>query len=104
MVLVQSFVDVGDLALAKGVAESVVNIRGSHTKTSCGVAVNHNVTGKTAHLLVGIDVAQLGDFGNALLDDGGPVREVGQVIGLKRVLVLGAAETAADGEVLDSLQ
>jgi len=39
VVLIQAFVDVGDLALSEGIAESVVNVLNSDAKTAGSVAV-----------------------------------------------------------------
>src|ERR1700719_2670709 len=104
MVLVQAFIDVGDLALAEGVAEGVVDVLEAHAEAAGGIAVDDDVAGQAAHLLIRIDVAQFRDLGEALLEDGGPVDEVGQIVGLQRVLVLRAAKAASDGEILNSLQ
>ena len=56
------------------------------------------------HLLVRIDVAKLGDFLEALHDDGRPVGEVPEIVRLKSVLELSAPKAAADVEILDGLQ
>src|SRR5713226_1060083 len=104
VILIQAFVNVGDLALAEGIAESVVNVLNGDAETAGGVTVDDDGTLQAMHLLVGVDVAQLGDFLQALHDDGGPVNEVGEIVGLKGVLELSAAEAAADVEILDSLQ
>ena len=56
------------------------------------------------HLLVGVDVAQLGNLGQALFQERRPVNQVVEIIGLQRVLILGAAVPAADAEVLHGLE
>ncbi len=104
VVLIQSFVDVGDLALAEGIAESVVNVLNSDPETAGGVTVNDDGTLQAMHLLVGVDIAKLGDFLKALHDDGSPVGQVAKVVGLECVLILGTAKTAADVEILGALQ
>ena len=104
MILVQAFVNVGDLALAEGVAKSIVDVLYGNAEAAGGIAVNDDGALQSMHLLVGVDVAQLRDFLEALHDDGRPMREVAEIIRLKRVLVLRAAETASNVEVLNSLQ
>src|SRR5947207_15952572 len=56
------------------------------------------------HLLVRIDVAKLGDFLEALHDDGRPVGEVPEIVRLKSALDPSAPKAAADVEILDGLQ
>src|SRR5260370_30259252 len=73
-------------------------------ETAGGVTVDDDGTLQSMQLLVGVDVAELGDFLQELHDDGGPVNEVGEIVRLKGVLELSAAEAAADVEILDSLQ
>ena len=73
MILIQAFVNIRDLALAKSVAESVVDILHRNAEPAGGSAVNNDIASQTTHLLVGIDVAQFGDFGDALLDERRPV-------------------------------
>src|SRR6266481_3659123 len=104
VILIQAFINVGDLALAKGIAKSVVNILNRDAKTAGGVAVNDHGTLQAMHLLVGVDVAELRDFLQPLHDDGRPVGEVAEIVRLKRVLILRAAEASPNIEVLTSLQ
>ncbi len=104
VILIQAFVDVGDLALPEGITKSVVNVLDGDTKTAGGIAVNDYGTLQPMHLLVGVDVAKLRDFLQALHDDGRPVREVAEIVRLKRVLILCAAEASPYVEVLTSLQ
>src|ERR1700722_16693727 len=62
VILVQAFVDVGDLALAEGVAERVVNVGHVDAKARSGVAVNDQRTLQAADLLIGVDVVNAGNF------------------------------------------
>jgi len=98
------FVNVGDLPLAEGVAEGVVNVQHVDAETACGVAIDDDGAFEPVHLLVGIDVAQLGDFSQALLKTGSPMSEIVEIVGLERVLILRGAAAAADAEVLNGLQ
>src|SRR6266436_8197697 len=104
VILIQAPVNVGDLALAKGIAKSVVNILNRDAETAGGITVNDHGTLQAMHLLVGADVAELGDFLQPLHDDGRPVGEVAEIVRLKRVLILSAAETASNADVLNCLQ
>src|SRR5258708_19924048 len=92
VILIQAFINIGDLALAEGIAEGVVNVLNGDTETAGGVTVDDDGTLQAMQLLVGVDVAELGDFLQALHDDGGPVNEVGEIVRLKGVLELTAAE------------
>jgi len=62
VILVEAFVNVGDLPLAEGVAESVVNVQHVDAETAGGVAIDDDDAFETVHLLVGIDVTQLGNL------------------------------------------
>src|SRR5712692_2484203 len=104
VILIQAFVDVGNLALAEGVAESVVNVLNGDAEPAGGVAVDDDGALQAMQLLVGVDVTELGDFLQALHDDGSPMGEVNEIVGLQSVLVLSAAKAAADAEILDGLQ
>src|SRR4029077_12180914 len=104
VILVDAFVDVGDLPLSEGVAERVVNIQNVDAQAAGGVAVDNDGAFQPAHLLVGIDVAQLGDFSQALLKDGSPMSEIAEIVRLERVLILRGAAAAADAEILNGLQ
>src|SRR5437660_353388 len=104
VILIQAFVDVGDLALAEGIAKSVVNVLNGNAKAGGGVSVNGDGTLQAMHLLVGVDVAKLGDLLEALHDDGRPVNKVTEIVRLKGVLELSAPKAAADAEILNRLQ
>src|SRR5713226_1519364 len=104
VILVDAFIDVGDLALAEGVAQGVVNIQHIDAEAAGGVAIDHDGAFEPVHLLVGIDVAQIGNFSQALLKNGSPMSEIIEIVGLQRVLILRGAAAAADAEVLNGLQ
>ena len=104
VILIQAFVNVRDLALAKGVAKSIVNVLHSDAKPAGRVAVDDYGTLQPMHLLVGVDVAELWNSLEALHDDGRSMRELAEIVCLQRVLILSAAETAAHADVLNGLQ
>ena len=56
------------------------------------------------HLLVGIDVAQLRNLGQALLNNGRPMGEIVEIVGLESVSILRGAAAPPHGEVLNGLQ
>src|SRR2546422_2239188 len=104
VILVQTFIDVGDLALAEGVVERVVNGLHGNAETRGGIAVHKKRSLQAMVQLVGVDVPQLRDAGHALQQDGRPVIQVGQNVGLEGVLVLRVAKTAANIDVLNGLE
>src|SRR5260370_7537566 len=94
----------GELPVVEGVRESVVNVLNSDAEPAGGIAVNHHRTLQPMHLLVGVYVAEFGNFLQPLHDDGRPVCEVAEIVRLKRVLIFSAAEPPPNAEVLPSLQ
>src|SRR5438445_9253616 len=104
VILVEAFVNVGDLPLAEGVAESVVNVQHGDSETAGGVAIDDDDAFEPVHLLVGIDVAQLRNLGQALLNNGSPISEIVEIVGLESVLILCGPAAPAHGEVLNGLQ
>jgi hypothetical protein len=103
VVLVESFVDVRDLALTESVAERVVDILKINAEAAGGVAIDDDIAGQAVHLLIGIDIAKLRNGGQALLNQRSPVAEVVKVVRLQRVLILSSTATAASADVLNSL-
>src|ERR1700674_1609092 len=104
VILVQALINIGDLPLAEGVAQRVVNVHHSNTETGGGVSIDDDGAFEAVHLLVRIDVAELRNFSQALLKNRRPMREIGEIISLERVLILSPAKTATDAEVLNGLQ
>ena len=104
VILVEAFVDVGDLPLAEGVAQGVVNVQHIDAQTAGGVAIDSDGAFKPVHLLVRIDVAQLGDFSQAPLNNGSPMSEIVKIVGLQGVLILSGASATTNAEVLNGLQ
>src|SRR6266852_241672 len=104
VILVDAFIDVGDLALAEGVAQGVVNIQHIDAETAGGGAIDNDGAFEPVHLLVGIDVAQIGNFGQVLLKNRSPMSEIVEAVGLERVLILRGTAAAADAEILNGLQ
>ena len=103
VILVQRLVHDRDLALAEGVVQSVVNVRGSHAQPRGGVAIDDHGGFQTLVLLVGVDVAQFGKCAQLLQQKRRPVIQVIQIFALQRVLKLRLALAAADGQVLRGL-
>ena len=56
------------------------------------------------HLLIGVHVAEFGDFREPGLKDGSPVVEIVEVVGLQRVLILRGTEAGAHAEILHGLK
>ena len=74
VVLVERIVDRRDLALAEGVVERVVDHAGVDAEPRRGRAVDHQIGLEPLVLLVGVDVAQLGQLLQRLEDLGRPGR------------------------------
>src|SRR5690242_17788350 len=104
VILVQTFVDVRDLALAEGVAERVVDVLDGNAETRSGVAVNDERTLKSLQLLVRVHIAEFGNGAEPPLQDGGPMRQIGKIVRLQGVLVLSATESPPNAQVLNCLQ
>src|SRR5207248_3054176 len=104
VVLIQAFVDVGNLALAESATQSVADVLNGDAEAGRCVTADHQGSLLAAHLLIGIDVTKLGKPLHALHDDGRPVREVTEIVSLKSVLILRAGESSAHVEVLSGLQ
>ena len=62
VILVETFVDVGDLALAEGVGERVVDILQRNTEARGGVAIDDKSALQAADLLIGVCVVDAGNF------------------------------------------
>ena len=103
MILIQAFVDVGDLTLAERVSR-VLSISCTETPNRAAVSRSMTESSQAPQLLIGIDVAQFRDLAHAIHDDRRPVVEVFQIVGLERVLILRAAEATTNVDVLHRLQ
>src|SRR5215468_8648113 len=104
VVLVERRVDVGDLALAEGVVERVVDELGEDTETRGGVPVDDERGLEPAVLLVRRDVAQPLDGAELGEHARGKGVQLVEIRALQRVLVLRVAHAAADTHVLHRLQ
>src|SRR5229473_622797 len=62
VILIQLSVDRGDLALAEGVVQSVVDVGGKNAEARGGVAVNREIYKQAAIQLIAGDVAKLWNF------------------------------------------
>ena len=73
MVLVQRFIDGGNLALTEGLIQRCVNRVRLNTKARGSVAINHNSSFETPILLIGIDVLELAKLSQFREDAGSPL-------------------------------
>ena len=103
-VLVERGVHGGDLALAEGVVEDLVDGGGGDAEARGGVAIDDQGCGQALVLLVGGDVAQLGHGAHAREQLRRPGVQLVQVFVGERVLILRGAAAAADLDVLLGLQ
>src|SRR5882757_7129817 len=76
VVLIQLGVDRGDLTLAEGVIQSVVDVGGENAEARGGVAVDGEIYEQTAIELIAGDVEKLGFCLEAVDEAGNPVREL----------------------------
>ena len=94
----------GDLTLAEGVVERIVDHRGLQAEARGLIAVNGDGHHRAARLLVGCDVAQLRQFLQLRKQSRRPIIELVKVRILQRVLVLRTRGAAADVDILRRLQ
>ncbi len=104
MVLIQPFINIGDLALAEGIAQDIIDVLNGDSQPSRGIAIDRKIGLQALILLVGIDIAQFRNLAKSIHDDGSPVIKIVEIVSLQSVLILGATEPAADGYVLHGLQ
>ena len=88
MVLVVSLVHGGNLPLAEGIVERVVNDLGRNAQARGGIAVHDHVGLQTAALLVAGDILELGDGLEFADEQGAPAVEFVQAGGLQGIDVL----------------
>src|SRR6266436_6241054 len=103
VILVELGEDGGDLALAEGVVEGVVDIGGENAEAGSSVAVDGESGEETLIQLVAGDIANIGE-GTELVDEAR--RPVGKLFGVnifEAVLKLGAADAVFHGEILNGL-
>src|SRR5215469_5713082 len=102
-ILVELGVDGGDLALAEGVVESVVDGGGQNAQAGRGVAVDNQRSEKALVELVTGNVADHGNVAEFVHKARHPVGELLGVGILQAVLKFRAADAVFDGEVLHRL-
>ncbi len=104
MILVQRVVDGGDLALAEGVVEGVVDLAGGDAEALGRLPVDGDLGLEPALLLIAVDIGQLRDMAQRLGQLRRPFMQIAQIVALQGVLVLRVALAPADPDVLDRLQ
>ena len=92
-----------DLALAERVVQGRVDQRRRNAEPGGGVAIDLDRDMRRGNLLVGRDVLQFRQLPHRRFEDRRPMGQFAEVGVGQRVLVLGAAETAADRDVLPGL-
>ena len=93
-----------DLALAERVVQRVVDQLRLDAEARGGIAVDRQRQRRALGLLVGGDVAQLGQRLQLVEDLRRPVVQLGEIGVLQRVFELGAGRPAAEPDVLRRLQ
>src|ERR1700746_648962 len=96
VILVELSINGGDLTLAEGVVERVVNIGGQYAKARSGGAIDGEVAEEGAVELVAGNVTKFGKFFQAIDKTRNPVGELFRVNVLQAVLKLRAADAIFD--------
>ena len=104
VILVQLRKDGGDLALAVGVVERIVDVGRENAEARRGVTVNHQRGKQALVQLVAGDVAQLRERFQLVHEARSPVCKLFRVDVFEAVLELRAADAIFDGQVLNRLQ
>ena len=104
MILIQLGEHGGDLALAEGAVERIVDSGDGQTEPRCRVAVDGDPGLQAVILLVRAEVDNLRQFAQARHHLGRPFVELLEVFALERVLVGGATHAAADLDILHGPQ
>src|SRR5262249_4287588 len=104
IMLVVSFVECGDLALAEGVVDSCIYVSGRDAKPGGLVTVDYDVGFETAGQLIASCVRECGSVAKFVEQHCGPIVEFIQVGGLEGVLVLGFGHAGADANILAGLK
>ncbi len=103
MILIELRVDRGDLALAEGVVQGVVNVRGENAEPRGGIAVNDDFEKQPTTQIVAGNIAKLRKRFQSLEE----LRDVGvEFFGVhifKTVLKLRAADAVFDRKILHRL-
>ena len=100
MVLVNSLIHGGDLPLAKGVVQRVIDYLRRQAQARGRIAVDDQAGFQCAVLQIAIHILKLRDRSQLLLHQGRPSEQVLQVVTLQCVLELRVAATPADLHVL----
>ena len=104
VILVELRINDRDLRLAEGAVERPIERLRGLPEARRGGAIEREHLLQSAILLVAVHVLQAGKPAHVLHQDRSPVRQVGNVFGLDRVLVLRVAAAAADAQILGRLQ
>ena len=104
VILVELRKNRGDLALAEGVVERVVNVGRKNTEARRGVTVDGDGSDQTLVQLVAGDVTQLGQRFQLVDEARSPVSEFLGVHVFEAVLELRAADAIFDSQVLNRLE
>src|SRR5215813_7555090 len=103
VILIELRVNRGDLALAEGVVESIVNVSWENAEPGCGVAVNDDVQQQAAGKTIVCNIAQLRKILQTFLESWNPGVQLFSVDVFQTVLKLRAADAVFNGQVLHRL-
>src|SRR5262249_34472291 len=103
MVLIQLRIHGGDLALAKGIVERIVDGRGADTEAGGSGTINDQGGFEAAVLLIGEEVRQEWERAHLGQDARCPFIEFADVIALQGILVLRGAQATSDTQILVDL-
>ncbi len=103
-ILVRLGINRGYQPLAEGVIQRVIDLAHADTQAAGAVAIDIDIGHQSLVLPVAADVRQRGQGSQLIHKRRNPCTERLQRVGLKRKLVLGAADLSIDGQILGGLQ
>jgi len=104
VILVELGKDCGDLALAKGIVERVVNVGRKNAEARSGVAVDGERSEQALVQLVAGDVAEFGERFQLVDEARSPVSELLGIKRLRGCTGIACADAVFNGQVLDRLE
>src|SRR5467141_466874 len=104
VILVELGKNCGDLALAKGIVERIVNVGRKNAEARGGVAIDRERSEQALVQLVAGDVAEFGERFQFVDEARSPVSELLGINVFEAVLELRAANAVFNGQVLDRLE
>src|SRR5215471_5009721 len=103
MILIQRLIHSGDLTLAKGIVERIVDRRSADAEAGCGSTVDDQGGFEATVLLIAVDVSQYRQRAHFAKYPRCPFIELADVIALQGELVLCTAQASSHPQILEGL-